>query len=79
MAIQTTIAPLFDVQVFQLEQSPLAEQLAQSTGGRVYCWKSQGRLNWLEAGYSIVDVLGIVVLPSCLPDYIDMPDDEAED
>lgn len=78
MSFVATIAPLFDVELFQLEDAQRADALAQATGGRVYCWKSQGRTNWLEAGYSVVDVLALVVLPPCLPDYLDMPDDEID-
>jgi hypothetical protein len=43
-----------------------------------FTWKTSGLENWLEKGLSIVDSLGYLILPSNLPEFIDMPDDIAE-
>ncbi len=67
-----------DTHFFERDEVEEAESLAQSTNGAIYSWKTVGRSNWLEGGYSCIDVLGIVVLPSSLPEYIDMPDDPPE-
>jgi len=63
---------------FQLEELKEAQQFAGQTGGTVYPWKTTGSLNWLEKRVSIVDVLGIIVIPQGLPDWIDLPDDKFE-
>jgi hypothetical protein len=42
----------------------------------VFSWKTEGRYNWLEKGLSVVDVLGLTILPDGLPDKIDLPNDE---
>jgi hypothetical protein len=42
----------------------------------VYSWKTEGRYNWLERGFSVVDVLGLTILPDGLSNKIDLPDDE---
>jgi hypothetical protein len=60
---------------YQLEDARQAEQRAKETSQTIYCWKALGRSNWLESGFSISDVLGLVVLPKGLPDQIEMPDD----
>jgi hypothetical protein len=78
MSIQTTLTLNLDVEFFQLEEAAQAEMRARDTGGRVYCWKTTGDENWLEAGFSVTDVYGIVVLPHGLPDTLEMPDDEKE-
>ena len=69
---------LLETDVFQLEEVRQAEALAERSNAEVYTWKARGSENWLIRGLSIVDVLGLVILPRGLPDYIDMPDD-AED
>lgn len=66
----------FEFETFELEQAGQAEQLAAETNGAVYSWKTTGSSNWLEKGLSIVDVLGITVLPKDAPEWIDLPDDE---
>ena len=43
-----------------------------------FTWKTSGIDNWLEKGLSIVDSLGYLILPSNLPEFMDMPDDIAE-
>jgi len=79
MSTQVTLPLLLDRELFQLEEAAQAEQLAAASGGQIYCWKTVGRENWLEAGLSIVDVLGFVVLPQGLPTSIDMADDVDEE
>ena len=69
---------LLESDVFQLEEVDQAEALAKRSNAEVYTWKTSGSENWLIRGLSIADVLGLVILPRGLPDYIDMPDD-AED
>ena len=66
---------LLETDVFQLEEVRQAEALAERSNAEVYTWKAHGSENWLIRGLSIVDVLGLVILPRGLPDYIDMPDD----
>lgn len=68
-----------DTEFFQIEQASEAESLANSTSGGVYTWKTVGKANWLEQGFSNVDALGLVVLPLTLPDTIKMCPDEDED
>jgi hypothetical protein len=64
-----------EFECFQIEDARNAEKLAQETDGLVYSWKTEGRFNWLKQGLSIVNVLGMTVLPAGLPDKIDLPDD----
>ncbi|MEP6894078.1 MAG: hypothetical protein ABI986_00590 [Chloroflexota bacterium] len=66
----------FEFEFFQIEELKNAEQFAEEINGSIYSWKTTGLSNWLERGVSIVDVLGITVLPSGLPDSIDLPDDK---
>jgi hypothetical protein len=70
---------LFDAPFFNLEEAKSAAVEAEKTGGTVFTWKTTGVSNWLEKGISKVDALGLVVLPFCHPDKIDMPDDPAEE
>ena len=77
--MQVTLNVNLPIEFYQVEQWRDAERAAASVGGEVYCWKTCGHENWLERGYSIVDVLGVVVLPGGLPEYIDMADDDASD
>lgn len=79
MSMQVTLSLLLDRELFQLEEAAQAEQLAAATSGRIYCWKTIGQENWLEAGLSIADVYGLVVLPQGLPDVMDMEDDAEEE
>jgi len=67
-----------ELELFQLEEAKQAEQLATESNSQIYSYKTSGNQNWLERGFSMTDVLGIVVLPQGLPDTIDLPDD-AED
>ena len=66
-------------ELFSLEEVEQAEQAASRSNGAVYCWKTTGTQNWLERGLSIVDVLGLVILPASTPAFIDMPDDPPSD
>lgn len=66
------------VTLYDLEQHADAEACAESSGGQVFSWKTTGRSNWLEKGFSVVDVLALVVLPAGLPDTIDMPQDPCD-
>ncbi len=64
-----------EFEFFELEDVKNAEQFAESIGGAVYSWKTNGYSNWLEKRLSVADVLGLAVLPKGLPDWIDLPDD----
>ena len=68
-----------DVELFELEEIEQAESLAAREHGVIYTWKTIGRSNWLEHGPSIVDALGLVVLPVGLPETIDMCNDIDEE
>ena len=68
----------FDLEFYETEEIMLAQQFARKLNRTLYSWKTIGRSNWLERGLSIADVLGIVVLPLGLPEYIEMPDDPAQ-
>jgi hypothetical protein len=72
-----TLSILLETDFFQIEEAVLATELAERTDGEIYSWKTSGNENWLIRGFSIVDVLGLVVLPKGLPDTIEMPDDDA--
>lgn len=63
------------LEIFQIEFARELELLAAKNNGTVYSWKTTGRKNWLEKGFSIVDVLGLTILPKDQPDWIDLPDD----
>jgi hypothetical protein len=61
--------------LFELEDWEKARALAVKSNSVLYCWKTIGISNWLKKGYSIADVLGVVILPKGLPEIIDLPDD----
>ena len=79
MSIKQSIYLNFDVVIFNTDEVEDARQLAKELNGVLYCWKTSGISNWLEKGLSMSDVLGIVVLPTGLPEQIDMLDDEVTD
>ncbi len=79
MSIRQTLYLAFETEVFDTAEVREAEEFAVSTNGELFCWKTSGLSNWLEKGLSRSDVLGIVVLPRHLPDYIEMPDDVETD
>ena len=64
-----------EFEFFQIEDAGKAEKLAQETHGVLYSWKTEGRSNWLQQGFSIVNVLGLTVLNAGLSEIIDLPDD----
>ncbi|MEP7137716.1 MAG: hypothetical protein ABI904_22550 [Chloroflexota bacterium] len=65
----------FELDFFEIEELESAEQYAKETEGSIYSWKTTGNSNWLEKRLSIVDVLGLAILPKNLPEWIDLPDD----
>ena len=67
-----------ETEFFDIEEAAEADALAISRDGRVYTWKTVGRHNWLERGFSLVDSAGLVVLPVLLPDRIKMCDDQPD-
>lgn len=68
----------FEFEFFQIEELKNAEQYAKETDGSIYSWKTTGKSNWLEKNLSVVDILGLAVLPKNLPDWINLPDDGDE-
>ena len=76
---QTLHLILEDIDYFDTLDVEKAEEVAKKMDGQIYSWKSTGRWNWLERGYKLVDVGGLVVLPRLLPDSIDMADDVLEE
>ncbi len=77
--MRITLELLVDAIFFETEDAEDAEGWAEETGGKVYSWKTTGKHNWLESGYSRVDVAGLVVMPLLLPDTIRMTDDPEQD
>ena len=69
---------VLEFEFFELDDTTKAEQFAESTDGEVYSWKTVGYSNWLEKRLSVSDILGLVVLPKGLPDWIDLPDDSGK-
>ena len=76
MSLKQTLFLKFNLELFNTEELAEAQHLAMESNGVLYCWKTTCTSNWLEKGLSRADVLGIVVLPQGLPDYIGMPHDE---
>jgi hypothetical protein len=61
----------FEFEFFQIEELKSAEQYAKHVDGSIYSWKTTGKSNWLEKRLSVVDVLGLAVLPkTCLTGLI---------
>lgn len=60
---------------FELHKIEEAKIYAQKTNGSIYSWKTTGKSNWLEKRLSIVDVIGLAIMPKDLPDWINLPDD----
>ena len=63
-------------ELFQIEECIHVERLAEETNGEVYSWKTQGKYNWFEKGFSFSDTLGLVVLERDLPNQIILPNDK---
>lgn len=79
MTLNGRLTLYLEKKVFMLEEAERAGRAAERADGAVYSWKTSGRANWLERGFSRADVLGLVVLPRGLPPVIDMPDDPDEE
>ncbi len=77
--MRITLELLIDAEAFDTAEAEKADALAISTNGRVYTWKTIGKHNWLEQGFSRVDALCLVVLPPSLPDTVKMFDDMLEE
>jgi hypothetical protein len=78
-AMKQTLCLELNTELFQLEEFEQAEALSQARQGVIYTWKTVGKSNWLERGISIVDAIGLVIIPAALPNRIAMCDDEVED
>ncbi|MEW6240019.1 MAG: hypothetical protein AB1564_04350 [Chloroflexota bacterium] len=65
-----------EFECFDVEEAKQVERIAEETNGVVYTWKTEGQFNWFQKGFTVVDTLGLAVLPKGLPDWIDLPDDE---
>lgn len=78
MKVQLAINTSLDLVLFDIEEAGRAQAAARQVEGTTYSWKTTGRANWLEKGLSVVDVLGLVVLPKGLPPVVEMPDDIPE-
>lgn len=65
----------FEFEFFQIEELQNAEQYVEEIDGSIYSWKTTGNSNWLEKRLSVADVLGLVVLPKNMPEWIDLPED----
>ena len=77
--MRVTLELLFESEFFHLEQASEAQTLAAETNSRVYTWKTTGKHNWLELGFSNIDSAGLVVLPNTLPNHVTMSDDQIQD
>ena len=77
--MRVTLELEIETEFFDIMEAAEAEATALSRGERVYTWKTVGRHNWLERGFSNIDSAGLVVLPVALPDRIEMSDDRPDD
>ena len=77
--MRVTLELEIETEFFDIVEAAEAEATALSCNGRVYTWKTVGRHNWLERGFSNVDSAGLVVLPVVLPDRVKMCDDQLDD
>jgi hypothetical protein len=73
--MRVTVEPVIPTPFYQLEEWRSARNAVRRNRTSIYSWKTSGRANWLERGYSCVDCLGLVELPRGLPDRVTMPDD----
>lgn len=62
-------------ELFQIEEWKMVKRIAEKNNREVYSWKTEGKSNWFEKGFSIVDSLGLVLLAEDLPNQISLPDD----
>ena len=79
MSMPVKLSRCLEVSLFPLEETKETRKLAARSKGVVYSWKTKWRANWLEKGTSVVDVLGVVVLPQGLPAVLEMPADAPAD
>lgn len=77
--MQVTLPMLLDVQMYQLEEHNEVVRIAIKQSSTIYSWKTLGKDNWLEKGISLIDTLGLIILPKGLPDVINMADDIIEE
>lgn len=73
--MRVSLEAVITTELFQLEEWRVARTEARRTRTSVYTWKTTGRANWLERGFSCVDSLGLVLMPRGLPDLVPLPDD----
>lgn len=73
--MRVALEPVVAADFYYLEEWLLAHSAARRNRTSIYSWKTSGRANRLERGYSCVDCLGLVELPHGLPDEIPMLDD----
>ncbi len=77
--MKVALQVILETELFQIEDRKKAAAFAHRFPGVIYTWKTTGRSNWLERGMSLVDSLGLVVLPARLPAHIEMPDDPPDE
>ncbi len=75
MSIVTKLYIEHELELFELTELKRALELAASTNGKIFTYKTSGKFNWLEEGVSITDTLGLVILPCSFSGTIDMPND----
>lgn len=74
--MQIKLADFPEFELFDIENAQAIEKMARENNKTVYSFKTSGGQNWLEKGFTLVDVLGLTVLSNDLPDVINLPDDE---
>ncbi|MFZ5905763.1 MAG: hypothetical protein ACOYZ8_19685 [Chloroflexota bacterium] len=74
--MKVNLGGAYEFECFDIEEAKQVEKLAEETNGVVYSWKTEGRHNWFQKGFTVVDVLGLTVLPKGLLDWIDLPEDK---
>lgn len=79
MMIRAGFEPDLSIDVYGIEDGLSVALLARSSRREVYSWITYGRDNWLERGYHLCNVLGLVLLPPGLPDIVDLQPDAAGD
>ncbi len=79
MSMIITLSLYLDLEVFETEEAKQVELKAKESDSVVYSWKTSGNENWMERGFSVADVFGLIILPRGLPDVIDMGDDAPEE
>jgi len=69
--MRVTLGNDYGFELFQIEELEDAGQHAENVDGSIYSWKTIGKSNWLEKRLSVVDVLGLIVLPKNWPNWIE--------